>query len=171
MRGVRGSIGLFFAFLISCVMGSAIALAQAPSTPEERARLVAIAHKLQDNPLDTSLQSDREWAIKWLTTVPDITVEMCPPVLGDYHKYKYSTEITAQLMLSQAAFLVENPDKSKDVSSQYVAGAEGALKAYSSLLQQSPGAKSKALDELAQTQSQGKLKEFVEDAAKKSCKH
>jgi hypothetical protein len=62
--------------------------------------------------------------------------ECGPTILGDYHKYKYSSEITTQRMFSGAAFTIENPDQAKDQLAQYVAAAEGALKAYSAILQQ-----------------------------------
>jgi hypothetical protein len=159
------------AFISIAALASSRVSAQTPSTPDERARLVTLAHKLESNPLDASLRPEREWALKWLIQVPDITVGMCPSILGDYHKYKYSTEITTQLMLSGAQFVIENPDKAKDRMAQYVAAAEGALKAYSSILQQDPKAKSKALDDTLQKQSQGKLRDYVEDTANKSCRN
>jgi hypothetical protein len=156
---------------------SAIAVAQkqeqrGPSTPEERSRFVSIAHKFEANPLDPALAKDREWAILWLIQVPDIHTKMCTDVLGAaYNKEKYShaPEITAQMLLSSGAFVIENPEKVKDDKAQYVAAAEGVLKAYQAILKTEPDAKSKALDGLLQKQSEGKLAEFVRDSAKK-CK-
>lgn len=169
MRNPRCTIQLVFVCLL-CLAGASAALAQAPSTPEERARLVAVAHRLEANPLDPALHSEREWAITWLIEVPDIHVGMCPTILGDYHKYKYSSEITTQLMLSGAAFTIENPDQAKDQLAQYVAAAEGALKAYDAILQHDAKAKSKALDEMVQQKNTGKFKETVQDAATKTCR-
>jgi hypothetical protein len=163
----------FLSLLATCLVCAATvnSFAQNPSTPEERARLTSLAQKLENSPLDPSLRPEREWAIKWLIEVPDIHVSMCPTILGDYHKYKYSPEITTQLMLAGARFSIENPDKAKDQVAQYMAGAESALKAYSAILQQDPKAKSKALDDDLQKKSQGKLKEYIEDAVAKSCRH
>ena len=158
-----------FCNLCMLLMLVAAATCQTPSTPAERARLAAIDHKLETNPLDTNLRSDREWAIKWLIGVPDITVSICPSILGDYHKYKYSAEITAQLMLGGATFQIENPDKAPDKDAQLFAQAESALKAYKAILQQEPKSKTKSLDEVLEIQEQGNLKQFVLDAAKKSC--
>jgi hypothetical protein len=155
--------------LLLFAIGSA-GFGQTASTPEERARLVALSHKLESNPLDPSLRSEREWALKWLIEVPDIHVNVCASVLGDYFKYKYSSEINIQLTFSSAAFAIEHPDKAGDQLAQYVAGAEGALKAYSAILQQTPRAKSKVLDDILQKQAQGQLKAFVEDAAAKGCR-
>jgi hypothetical protein len=95
-----------------------------PSTPEERARFVTIAHQFEANPLDPALATDREWAIIWLIQVPDIHTKLCTNVLGpayDKEKYRHAPEVTAQLVLSSGAFIIENPDKAKDDQAQYLA--------------------------------------------------
>jgi len=162
---------LSFVLSITCLFCAiaTLAFAQSPSTPEERSRFVAIAHKLESSPLDESLRSEREWALKWLIQVPDIHVSLCSSVLGDYFKFKYSSELTVQLSLSQGAFVIEHPEQASDQREQYFAGAEGALKAYSAILQQKPKAKFKMLDELVAKQASGQLKSFVEAAAAKGC--
>lgn len=132
---------------------------------------MSLAQKFETNPLDSALRPEREWALKWLIEVPDIHVGMCPTILGDYHKYKYSTEITTQLMLGSARFSIENPDKANDQVAQSIAGAESALKAYGAILQKDSKAKSKALDEDLQRQQEGKLKDFIQDTAAKSCRN
>jgi hypothetical protein len=146
------------------------AQAASPSTPEERARVVQLAHKLESNPTDESLTSEREWAIKWLIQAPDITVEMCPAVIGDFHKYKYSSEITTQLLLSSAAYVIEHPESAKDRNARFLGGTEGALKAYRVLQQAHPKDKSKTLDEMVQRQEEGKLADTVRENAAKGCK-
>jgi hypothetical protein len=158
------------AFLL-CMAAVPTVFAQSPSTPEDRNRLITLTHKLESNPLDPSLRPEREWAIKWLIEVPDIHVGMCPSILGDYQKYKYSAEITTQLMLESAEFVIKNPDQARDRVAQYVAAAEGALKAYGAILQQDPKAKSKALDDLVQKKSAGKLNESIQDVASKGCRN
>jgi carboxypeptidase Q len=143
-----------------------------PSTPEERARFVSIARKFEANPLDPSLAKDREWAILWLIQVPDIQTKLCAEVLGSAYKkekYRHSSEIAAQLLLSGGVFVIENPDKAKDDKAQYLAAVEGVLKAYQSILREEPKATSTALNDLLQKQSQGSLTDFVHDSSKK-CK-
>lgn len=142
-----------------------------PSTPEETARFVAIAQKLEQSPLDPGLRPEREWALLWLIQVPDVNVKLCTAPLGDFmkKKYKYSTEIVAQLTFSSGQFIIEHPDQAKDVNAQYVAGVEGALRAYQSILRAKPDAKSKELDELLQKQTQGTLTEYVHEAAGRGC--
>lgn len=168
---LKRSVYIWNLVLLLVCMFSTLSLAQNPSTPEERTRMTTLAHKLESKPLDDSLRAEREWAIKWLIQVPDIHVKMCTDVLGDFYKskYKYSSEITTQLMLSSAAYVIEHPDQSNDDLAQYMGGVEGVLKAYNSILKEKPSAKSKGLDDLLQKQSQGTLKDAVQDAAKK-CK-
>lgn len=144
-----------------------------PSTAEERAREVAITRKLEAAPLDESLRPDRQWAILWLVQVPDIQIKLCVSVLGDYwkSKYKYGPEITGQLTLASAAFVIEHPDKKDDLVAQEVVGVESALKAYQAILKSDPDAKSKALDELLQKQREKQLGDYIRDQAAKLCKN
>lgn len=141
-----------------------------PSTPEERQRFVTLTHKMEDAPLDESLRSEREWALTWLVQIPDITVNICTAPLGDYmkKKYKYAPEITIQLTFSSGAFIIEHPDRAKDGYAQCLAGVEGALKAYQSILKVKPDAHSKALDELLDKQRNGKLAEHVQNVSSQS---
>jgi hypothetical protein len=142
-----------------------------PSTPEERTRFVAIAQKMERSPLDPGLRPEREWALLWLIQVPDVNVNLCAAPLGDFmkKKYKYSFEIVMQQTFSSGQFIIEHPDQAKDANAQFVAGVEGALRAYQSILRAKPDAKSKELDELIQRQTQGTLTEYVRDAASKGC--
>src|SRR6266700_2114283 len=143
-----------------------------PSTPEERQRFVAIAHKMEQSPLDEDLRSERKWGLFWLAEVPDFTVHLCTGPLGDFmsKKYKYSPEIVIQLTFSAGAFLIEHPEKKDDRVAEYVAGVEGALNAYKSILKAKPEAKSKELDDLLKKQSQGTLLDFVRESSSKACK-
>jgi carboxypeptidase Q len=161
--------------LILLGVSAGIALQQqaqrGPSTPEERQRFVAIAQKMENAPLDGSLRKEREWGLQWLIQVPDITVELCIAPLGDFmnKKYKYSSEIVTQITFSSGAFIIEHPGQAKDVAAQRLAGMEGALKAYQSILKTKPDARSKALDELLEKQRDGKLADHVQETASKGC--
>jgi hypothetical protein len=142
--------------------------AQGTSTPEERARWAEIAHKLESNPLDDSVNKDGEWALNRLSEAHDIRVPLCPALLGEFNdvKYKYRHEITRQYMLASGAFLIENPTKAGDVAAMNVAALGSALKVYTAILQQKADAKWKPFDDLLKKQSQGKL----DDALRKQCK-
>ena len=163
-----------FACLALVIVTCAVAQAgpkRGPSTPEERQRFLAITHRMEETPLDPALRSEREWALRWLIEVPDVSASICTAPLGDFlkKKYKYSSEIVVQLTFSSGAFVIEHPEQAKDSMSQTMASVEGALKAYQSILKTKPDAKSKELDELLQRQSQGTFTNYVRDAAAKGC--
>jgi hypothetical protein len=54
-----------------------------PSTAAERTRAVQVAKSLRTDPLSPEVQNDREWLIKWLIEIPDISVNLCTNFLGD----------------------------------------------------------------------------------------
>ncbi len=141
-----------------------------PSTKEERQRFVALTRKLEVTPLDKSLYVEKRWAKTWLDAVPDINVTVCAPlVFGvDFisEQNKYTPQLSYQVTFASAVFIIEHPDKAKDTLAQYTAGVESALKSYKAILKSEPDAKSKGLDDLLQKQSQGKLTDFVREAAK-----
>ncbi len=143
---------------------------RAPSTPAERQRFLALTHKLEQTPLDKSLYEEKKWAKQWLEDIPDINVNICAPILFGpeflMEQNKYTPQLSYQATFGSAAYIIEHPDKAGDTSSQYVAGVESALKAYSALVKSDPGAKSKALDGLLDKQKQGKLGDVVRDASK-----
>ncbi len=141
-----------------------------PSTAEERARFVALTHKLEQTPLDKSLYADKRWALEWINDIPDITVDVCPMVLGqDFmdSRYRYKAEVMGQVIFGNVVFLIEHPEKKNDRVAQYTAGVESALKAYKGILRADPVA-SRPLEELLKKQSDGKLADFVK-AASKDC--
>ena len=139
-----------------------------PSTAEERAKAVQFAHDLESNPLGPQAKSEREWLTLWLIDVPDITVEICSRLLGPElpDKKKYGTEIFSQLMFSEAAFMIENPNKAQDSVSVHTAGVAGALKVYKAILKERPKAQLKALDEIVARRDKGELQEHVKEAMK-----
>ena len=141
-----------------------------PSTAQERARFVALTHKLESAPLDKSLYDDKRWAKKWLEDIPDINVNICAPVLFgmDFiaEQNKYTPQLSYQATFASAVYIIEHPDKKGDTTAQFIAGVESALKAYTALLKSDPDAKSRALDSLLEKQKQGKLADFVTDASK-----
>ncbi len=147
---------------------------RAPSTADERQRFLSLTRKLEQNPLDKTLYADKKWAKQWLEDIPDINVNICAPVLfgTDFLReqigepYKYTPQLSYQATFGQAAYIIEHPDKKGDTTSQYIAGVESALKAYSAIVKTDATAKSKALDDLLEKQKQGKLGDFVRDSSK-----
>jgi len=137
-----------------------------PSTPEERAKAVQFAHDLESDPFGSQAKSEREWLLRWLIEIPDITVDVCPRLLGREipDKKKHGPEILAQLTFSQAAFVIENPDKAKDKTAVYAAGVAGALKVYEIALKKYPKDQVKGLDEVLARRDKGELQKHVEEA-------
>jgi carboxypeptidase Q len=156
-----------FAALLALAAASAQE-ARKPSTPEERARAVQVAKALELDPLGDGVKSGREWALRWLIEVPDVSVKLCGSLLGPVlgSRKNYSTEIFTQVMLSTAAFVIENPDKANDDVAAYTAGVEGALRAYESILKVKPKARWPFLDDLIVKRSEGELADYVREAAK-----
>ena len=142
-----------------------------PSTPEERARAVQTAKSLQADPLAPNLQGDREWLVKWLIEIPDISVKMCTTFLGDLGDSKsgYPGAVIATMLASEAAFVIEHPEKVKDVEAIYLAGVDGALRGYEAIHKKDRSYRVPHLDDLIQKRDQGKLTDYVHATAKK-CK-
>jgi hypothetical protein len=163
------------ATLLFAILFAAVAFAQqnrGPSTPEERTRAVQYAHDLESNPLGPQARSEREWLTRWLIEVPDITVGVCSALLGSSlpDKKNFGPEILSQLINSEAAFVIENPDKANDKFLVYTAGVSGALKVYEIILKDHPKAHSKGLDDLIARRDKGELQDHVREAMK-SCKN
>jgi len=169
---MRRHVQIVFLFaavaIISTVAG---AQQRGPSTPEERARAVQTAKALQSDPVAPNLQEDREWLLKWLIEVPDISVKMCSTFLGDLGDAKSGNPgaILATLLASEAAFVIEHPEKAKDVDAVYLAGVDGALHSYEAIHSKDASYRVPHLDDLIQKREQGKLSDYVRATAKK-CK-
>jgi hypothetical protein len=95
---------------------------------------------------------------------------MCTTFLGDLGDSKSGKPgaIIATLLASEAAFVIEHPQKAKEVDAVYLAGLDGALHSYEAI--HSKNALFRAhLDDLVQKRDQGKLVDYVHASAKK-CK-
>ena len=148
---------------------TAKAQARGPSTADERARAVKVAHELENAPLADDATSQREWMMQWIMDVPDITVDVC---LGFFGKLPspprgHSVEITRQMIISSAAFMIEHPDKAKDEQAVDVSGLLGALKAYQAILKQDPQSRWDYLDMLLQLNEEGALGSYVGEIRQK----
>ena len=155
-----------------CALQVPHAHARGPSTPEERAKVVALTRLLEQNPLDESAPAARQWLREWIIEVPDIRVYACVDLLGHGQgdKYPYSREINEQAMFSAAAFAVEHQDKARDEIAQYSAGVEGALRVYEVLLKSKPDARSAFLDEFLVKRDRSELLDHVAKLANEKCK-
>ncbi len=167
-KRIRHSAVIICLILIPLYVRSATA--QETSTPEERTRWVEITRKLEMKPLDADNRQQGEWALKRVMEVHDVHVPLCGPILTGLvsSKYEFRGEITRQLLLASAAYIIEHPDGTVDQRALNVSALESVLKTYKAILATEPKAKSKELDEILKKQEQGKLPEYV-DVTGKSC--
>jgi hypothetical protein len=140
-----------------------------PSTAEERARAVKVAHELETEPLAKDAKDNREWVIQWIVEIPDITVNVCFDYFGKMPSSSrgHSREVVRQMIISSAAFMIEHPDKAKDEQAVATAGLLGSLKAYQSILKEEPDARWPYMDKIVQMRDQGKLDDFISDTRRK----
>lgn len=136
------------------------------TTPEDRQRLVAIAHKLEASPLDPTLAPERAWAVQWVVAAPDLHVRTCALLLADLRRprYKYRAEIADQLLISSAVFLIEQHEEKGSVAAQSVSAMGAVLNTYKAILKTDPQATAKVLDDFVKKQADGKLADAVRDA-------
>jgi hypothetical protein len=142
-----------------------------PSTLEERARAVQTPKSLQSDPLSLSLQQDREWVLKWLIEVPDISVKMCTTFFGDLgdSKERLSWCDHRHNVGFGSRFRDRESNKAKDVEAVYFAGVDGALHSYEAIHMKDASYHLPHLDDIIQKRDKGKLADYVHAAAKK-CK-
>ena len=143
-----------------------------PSTPQERETAVKVARVLETDPFHKDAKKMREWLLLFLISVPDIHVELCtaymPPEKPSDKNYE--SEIFNQTVFSSAAFVIEHPDQANDRVAAHLAGVEGALKVYETVLATKPKTKSAFYDALLERRNKGELRAFVEEATTTKCK-
>ena len=77
--------------------------------------------------------------------------------------------VIATMLASEAAFVIEHPEKAKDVEAIYVEGVDGALRGYEAIHKKDTSYRLPHLDDLMQKRDQGKLTDYVHATARK-CK-
>jgi hypothetical protein len=167
---MRRALGLWVASLVLPSLTLVAANARGPSTPEERAKALALIQQMETDPLGVS-KEDRQRLAVWLVEVPDIHVSLCTqffPTLLD-GKSKHGGDLAMQSAYSMAAYEIEHPDQAKDENALYLAGIEGTLRAYESILRKEPKSREPSLDELLAKRQSGELAAFVRDTSPK-CK-
>jgi hypothetical protein len=159
------------AALLGCALlaapASAIAAGRGPSTPEERKQALDYIRDLQANPLGPQALDERRWMLKWLAEIPDVSVHLCGITLDGLPKVdkKDTALVIFAQLISQAAFLIQNPDRQDDLLAQYQAGVEGELQVYEVLLKSNPKDRQPYLDDLIQRREAGTLAQWVKERA------
>ena len=157
---------------VVCALQSPHAEACGPSTPEERARFVALVRLLEKDPLAENANATRQQLRQWAMDVPDIRFKMCPDLLGHAiaDDYRYSREIKLQVVLSGAVLTIEDPGEARDDVAVYTAGVEGALRVYEVLVKSTPEAHLAVLDDLIEKRDRGELVDHIARLANEKCK-
>ena len=142
-----------------------------PSTAEERAYAILLTRHLEKDPLSLDASAARAWLSTWWDQIPDIEVRPCNLVDAPNHEpYEYGKQLYEQITYSSGAYILENPGKPTDWNAAFLAGMNGALLAYESILKQKPSANYAFLDDLRQQQDNGQLATTVGRMVKERCK-
>jgi hypothetical protein len=135
--------------------------ARRPSTPAERTAGAKAARQLELDPLGPE-SGARQKAAMVVLNAPDIQVPVCANVLGSFmnEKSAHHDTLLQQMLFSTMAFMVEQPERAKDVQADFLAGILGALKAYAKVRDAEPGARSPFLERMLDLQKRGELEAF-----------
>lgn len=157
---------------IALVLAAAVGMsawAQAPTTPEQKTRMVQLIDGLEKHPYADDSNGSRKEVMEWLTDAPDVSVTVCGALLGDLERLdkEGGGDLLLQLMFSEARFILENPEKAKDDQTVHVAGLEGVLRTYQQMKTEKPGLKIASIEAVARIQADGKLAAFVGKAMDK----
>jgi hypothetical protein len=140
-----------------------------PSTPEEREKVIKLVRSLELDPLAPDSPESRQWLFEWASEVPDFFFFECSLLAADNGQpFPYRRELDQQVYFSSMADLVSHPEKVNDQLSVYIAGVEGALRAYRSIVSQHPEAKSNAMEALAS--SAKNLEPIIHHRVRKRCR-
>jgi len=171
---------MFLRTISAALLGCALLLApiastaadRGPSTPEERKQALDYIHHFEADPLNAEAITERRWLLVWLTEIPDVHVHLCAILIDKLPKgdKRDSASITFAEMVSQAAFLLQNPDKQDDRLGEFQAGVEGALQVYEVLLKANPKDRQPFLDDLIARRESGTLAQFVKERSEAACK-
>lgn len=141
-----------------------------PSTQEEQARVVQLAAAADKDPLGTMASADGRWFEKWLDEAPDYMIG--PDKGAVWFMSKAAKGELKQVMrfhhsLSTAAFQIKNhiSEPRKDpaqMEAKTLAGVEGLLRAYETLLAKNESNRSAKVDEAIAARNKGTLAAFVD---------
>lgn len=136
--------------------------ARGPSTPAERARVVQMAKEAQGDPLAIQ-QRDGAWLEAWIESIPDVTLPASPleSWLSIASQATIREATVFQYLASVMAFQIEHPDQAGQRSASDLAGMQGVLRAYETLLRQDKLHRSAKLDAALAARRQDRLPAFL----------
>lgn len=159
------------AVLISTVLTAPVRAqaARGPSTPEENARVVQLAAASDKDPIAAMTSAEGRWFQKWAEEVPDYQFGpdngafwmMSGAAQGDL-KRVLRFHHTVSTAAYQVQHQIRDPENNREhFEAKTIAGVEGLLRAYESLLAKRPENRSEALDRAIVVRDKGGLPAFV----------
>lgn len=157
--------------LSACTVAPALAQAsRGPTTPEEQTRIVQLAAAADKDPVGVMTSSDGRWFQKWVEEAPDY--QLGPDKAAHWimssgaAKADMKRVLRFQHMAGTAAFQVqqhmEDPFKNEaDMEAKAVAGLEGILRAYETLVAQRAENRTPQMDQALAARNSGGLAAFV----------
>lgn len=140
-----------------------------PATAEEIGHVVQVAAAAAKDPLGTMRSSDERWFQKWTADVPDY--QFGPDkgafwLMNGAAKGELKRVAIFQHAVSAAAYQVQHQIKDPrsspaDLEAVTIAGLEGVLRAYESLLPTHPDIRSEAMDAALAARDKNMLAQFV----------
>lgn len=148
--------------IMPLVVTSTAPVERGPSTPEERARVVTMALDAEKNPLQIQA-ANGEWLTKWVNDVPDLILNLgaVEDWLNRAATPNISEIIKFQFIASVMAFQIQNPALANKQSANDLAGVEGVLHAYETLLSQDAHHRSVKMDAALAARNKGELSAFL----------
>lgn len=165
MQKILASLAIF-----ACLSAPAFAQpGRGPATPQEQARIVQLAAVADKDPVSAMSSTEGRWFEKWADQVPDYQFG---PDKGVFWvamkgaKGELKPVVRFQHTVSSAVFQLKHQvnDPRKDpaqMEAKTLAGVEGLLRAYESLLAKSAENRSVKLDEAVAIRNKGGLAAFV----------
>jgi len=145
--------------------------ARPPSTQDEQTYAIFLTHRVENDPLSLEASAARAWLDEWWQDIPDVLVRPCNLVdAPDHAKYPYQTELYKQVTYSEGEYILGHPSKSTDWDAAFLAGLNGALQAYESILKQNSSATYSFLDDLRRQRDNGGLENTVHELVQERCK-
>ncbi|HVZ40714.1 MAG TPA: hypothetical protein VHI13_15650 [Candidatus Kapabacteria bacterium] len=131
--------------------------------PLNREQVMAIARRLETDPLGEGARTLRQAAMQWLARSTDLLMTPCDELMSPMATWhaKYGNELMSQILLSGAAFLLAHPDSATDPIAVHRAGMIGCLRAYEAILRREPREVIPSLDLFIEYRDYGNFDDYI----------
>ncbi len=154
---------------VLAIIASFNAPALAAGTADEEARVVKIALASDKDPIGTMTSADGRWFEKWADDTPDYMLGpddgafwfMNGAAKGDLKRVMRFHHTVSTAAYQVQHHIADARAKPSDLAAKTLAGVEGLLRAYESLLAKRPENRSAQLDEAIAIRDKGGLAAFV----------